>query len=251
MDASTVAALSLGFVYGLRHALDADHMVAVSTIVSQHRSVARSSLVGTFWGLGHTVSIFAIGLVVLLLKVSIPRSIELWMEMAVALMLMLLGGGVLLGALRERGIVLHSHPHTHDGELAHSHLHVHGSEGHEHRHQMIRLGRKPFVVGMIHGMAGSAAVTVAALTTIPSIALGLAYIALFGLGSIGGMLLMSAMIGVPFAVTARRLSSINLPVRIVAGLLSLVFGLILAWELWSMMLAEHPYHCCRKAVHAP
>jgi ABC-type nickel/cobalt efflux system permease component RcnA len=240
MDATTVAALSLGFVYGLRHALDPDHMVAVTTIVSQHKSIVRSSLVGTFWGLGHTISIFAVGLVVLLLKVSIPRTVELWLEMAVALMLVVLGMGVLIRALKESGIVLHSHPHSHNGELPHEHLHVHSSEAHIHRHRIIRLGRKPFVVGMIHGMAGSAAVTVAVLTTIPSVALGLAYIALFGLGSIGGMLLMSAMIGLPFAVTAGRLSSMNLPVRMIAGLLSLGFGLFLGWGLFSTILNGHP-----------
>ena len=230
MDASTVAALTLGFVYGLRHALDPDHMVAVSTIVSEQKSLARSSIVGTFWGLGHTTSLLAVGLLVLLLKISIPKNLELWMEMAVAVMLVILGVNVMLGAARKRGLQLHIHSHTHDGEL-HDHLHVHNRDDHEHRHRIVKLGRKPFIVGLVHGMAGSAAITLAALTTIPSVLVGLVYIGLFGLGSIGGMLLMSALIGLPFAVTARRFSNLNLRVRLAAGLLSVVFGLMLAWNL--------------------
>ena len=231
MDARTIAVLCLGFVYGLRHALDPDHMVAVSTIVSEHKNLARSSLIGTFWGLGHTVSLLAVGVLVLLLKISIPKQVELWMEMAVAGMLVILGLNVVLGVARKRGLQLHTHSHSHDGELPHKHLHVHREEDHEHRHRLFRLGRRPFVVGLVHGMAGSAAVTLATLTTIPSVMLGMVYIGLFGLGSVGGMLIMSALIGLPFAITARRFSTINARVRLAAGLLSVVFGLIVAWNL--------------------
>ncbi len=94
MDASVWAALTLGFSLGLRHALDPDHLVAVTTIVSEHKSLARSSLVGTFWGLGHTASLFIIGLVVILLRSSIPDRVALWMEMGVAIMLIVLGANV-------------------------------------------------------------------------------------------------------------------------------------------------------------
>ena len=230
-DISTFAVLSLGFVYGLRHALDPDHMVAVSTIVSEHKSLARSSMIGTFWGLGHTTSLLAVGLAVLVLRISIPKQVELWMEMAVAAMLVVLGASVLLGVARKRGLQLHTHSHSHDGEPPHSHIHVHNRDEHKHRHRIFRLGRKPFVVGMVHGVAGSAAVTLAALSTIPSVVLGLVYIGLFGLGSVGGMLLMSAMIGLPFAVTARRFTTINTGVRLAAGVMSVIFGLMLAWNL--------------------
>ena len=231
MDARTIAVLSLGFVYGLRHALDPDHMVAVSTMVSEHKSLARSSLIGTIWGLGHTASLMSVGLFVLLLKISIPKHVELWMEMAVAAMLVILGLNVIFGLARKRGLQLHTHSHSHNGELPHSHLHVHREEDHEHRHRLFRLGRRPFVVGLVHGMAGSAAVTLATLTTIPSVVLGMVYIGLFGLGSVGGMLLMSALIGLPFAITARRFSTINNRVRLAAGVLSVIFGLIVAWNL--------------------
>jgi len=232
MDSSITAALTFGFVLGLRHALDPDHLVAVSTIVSEHKSVGRSSLVGTFWGLGHTASLLAVSLVILLLRVWIPEHIALWMEIPVALMLIALGVTTTLQAMREGGWRIHSHTHTHEEPgPSHTHVHVHTRAGHIHQHRLFRLGRRPFVVGMVHGVAGSAALTLAVLTTIPSIALGMVYIAVFGIGSMGGMLLMSALIGLPFAVTARRFSIINGGIRLFAGLFSILFGLVLAWKL--------------------
>lgn len=239
MDSSVTAALTFGFILGLRHALDPDHLVAVSTIVSEHRSVARSSLIGTFWGLGHTASLLAVSVLILLLRASIPEHIALWMEIPVALMLVGLGVTTTRRAIRERGWRIHSHSHAHEeNEPPHSHIHVHVKDEHIHQHRLFRLGRRPFVVGLVHGAAGSAAVTLAVLTTIPSVALGIVYIAVFGIGSIGGMLLMSAMIGLPFAVTARRFSIINGGIRLFAGLFSILFGLALAWnllhEIWKL-----------------
>ena len=231
MDASITAALTIGFVLGLRHALDPDHLVAVSTIVSEHKSVARSSLVGTFWGLGHTASLLAMSVVILLLRASIPKHASLWMELPVALMLVALGLSTLWRTLRERGWQVHTHVHSHAEGSRHSHIHLHAHDEHTHRHHLFRVGRRPFLVGMVHGVAGSAAITLAVVATIPSIALGLIYIAVFGIGSIGGMLLMSAMIGLPFAVTARRFSILNGGIRLLAGLFSVLFGLWLAWGL--------------------
>ncbi len=233
MDAGIIAALTLGFSLGLRHALDADHLVAVSTIVSEHKSLARSSLIGTFWGIGHTASLLAVGLVVILLRVSIPEHIGPWLEMPVAVMLVALGGHAIWRVARERGLRVHVHTHSHDGTSPHSHLHMHEGEGHDHRHRLLRIGRKPFIVGMVHGLAGSAALMLAVLATIPSAALGLVYIAVFGIGSVGGMLLMSALIGLPFALTARRFSAASIAVRVLAGLFSVAFGLMLAWDLLS------------------
>ncbi|HEX5734089.1 MAG TPA: sulfite exporter TauE/SafE family protein [Blastocatellia bacterium] len=237
MDASLWAVLTLGFSLGLRHALDPDHLVAVTTIVSEHKSLARSSLVGTFWGLGHTASLLIIGLVVIFLRSSIPDRVALWMEMGVAVMLIVLGANVLWRVAREQGFKFHTHTHSHDDQPAHEHVHFHSHSDHDHRHRIFRLGRRPFVVGMVHGVAGSAALTLGVLATIPSISLGLVYIAVFGLGSVGGMLLMSAIIGAPFAVTARRFSKINGGIRFAAGLLSVVFGFMLAWDLLSEIIS--------------
>lgn len=231
MDASVTAALSLGFIYGLRHALDADHLVAVSTIVSEHKSVLRSSLIGTFWGIGHTASLFIVGLAVVLVRATIPPHIGAAMEMAVALMLIGLGINVLWRLAKDRGIAVHAHTHSHEDEAPHTHLHLHTKQNHDHPHYLLRIGRRPFLVGLVHGMAGSAALTLAVLTTIPSVVLGLTYILVFGAGSVGGMLLMSAMISLPFATTARRFSRINWWIRLTAGIASVAFGLVLGWGL--------------------
>lgn len=232
MDGSIAAALTFGFVLGLRHALDPDHLVAVSTIVSEQKSMLGSSLIGTFWGLGHTASLVAISTLILILRTSIPENITPWLEFPVAIMLTVLGVTTTWRALRERGLQIHTHAHSHDDLALHTHIHLHAHDEHQHRHRLFRLGRKPFIVGMVHGVAGSAAIILAVLTTIPSIALGLLWIGMFGIGSIGGMLLMSAMIGLPFALTARRFSIINGGIRLFAGLFSILFGLWLAWKLF-------------------
>jgi len=231
MDTTIGAALSLGFLLGLRHALDPDHLVAVSTIVSEHKSIKRSSVIGTFWGLGHTASLLGIGIVILLLRASIPAHFEPWMEAPVAAMLIVLGVSATWRAFRERGWQVHTHTHSHEDRAPHTHVHLHAHEQHDHKHRLFRMGRKPFLVGLVQGVAGSAALTLAVLTTIPSVALGLFYITVFGIGSIGGMLLMSAMIGLPFAVTARRFSVVNGGIRLFAGVFSVLFGLMLAWNL--------------------
>lgn len=231
MDSSVGVILASGFIWGLHHALDPDHLVAVSTIVSEHKSISRSSLVGTFWGIGHTSSLLMISLIVLLLRSSIPNNIARWMEAPVAIMLVVLGIITIIKAIRERGLRIHSHTHAHDESSPHTHLHIHLEKEHVHQHRWFKLGKRPFMVGMVHGVAGSAALTLLVLSTIPSVALGLIYIGVFGVGSIGGMLLMSALIGVPFALTARRYTVINGGIRFAAGAFSIVYGLVLAWKL--------------------
>jgi ABC-type nickel/cobalt efflux system permease component RcnA len=231
MDSSIGVILASGFIWGLHHALDPDHLVAVSTIVSEHKSVSRSSLVGTFWGIGHTSSLLIISLIVLLLRASIPNNIARWMEAPVAIMLVVLGITTIIKAIRERGLRIHSHTHSHDESSPHTHLHIHLEKEHVHRHRLFKVGKRPFMVGMVHGVAGSAALTLLVLSTIPSVALGLIYIGVFGVGSIGGMLLMSALIGVPFALTSRRYEVINGGIRFAAGAFSIVYGLVLAWKL--------------------
>ena len=237
MDAGVVWVLSLGFAYGLIHALDPDHVVAVSTIVSEHKSLARSSLIGTFWGLGHTVSLFVIGMLIIILHKAIPDEVALWMELPVAVMLIVLGTSLLVKLARARGIEVHVHAHSHDGELPHKHLHVHNRDAHDHKHYLIRLARRPFAVGIVHGFAGSAGVmTLGVMTSFPSVTLGLIYIAVFGLGSVGGMLLMSAMIGLPFAATAKKFSTINSGIKVFAALCSIGYGLFLAWKLITELI---------------
>jgi ABC-type nickel/cobalt efflux system permease component RcnA len=231
------ALLGLGLVFGLKHATEVDHVVAVSTIVSEHRNVWRSALVGALWGAGHTASLFIVGVLVLVFRVAVPARIAGWLEFGVALMIIMLGVVALTRVLRQRADV-HLHRHSHDGQ---SHVHVHFHEdGTEHApdatrhsHTVSRIGIKPLLVGAMHGLAGSAALTMLVLTQIPSVLLGLLYLGLFGLGSTVGMLMMSGLIGLPFALSARRLSSFNYGLQTIAGGLSVVFGLWYAWSVVS------------------
>ena len=228
-NGTLIGLLGLGLILGLRHALDPDHIAAVSTIVSESRSVRRSSLIGTFWGLGHTMSLFIAGVLVIALKVQISDRVALWMEFAVALMLILLGLKAVLKPLR--GWRIHVHQHAHGGS-SHSHVHLHRpSEEHAHQHRhLIRSGARPFLVGMVHGMAGSAALMILVLATIPSALAGLIYIAVFGLGSVGGMLIMSSLISLPFILTRQRFNVLSQGLQVAVGLFSLGFGLFLSWQ---------------------
>lgn len=225
-DGMIITALTVGFVLGLRHALDPDHVVAVSTIVSESKSLRRSSLVGTFWGLGHTFSVLVVGLGVIALKLNLTDRIAAWMEFAVAVMLVALGLKAVATALR--GWRLHLHKHEHGGR-PHVHLHLHTpreAESHQHRH-LFGLGTKPFLVGMVHGLAGSAALMILVVATIPSALAGLIYIAVFGIVSVGGMLLMSSVISLPFLLTARRLTVVSQVLQVAVGALSVAFGIYL------------------------
>lgn len=229
MEASLYAAFGLGLILGLKHALDADHLIAVSTIVSEHQSLKWASLIGAFWGLGHTATLFVVGLFVIGLRLTIPPRLALALEFLVALMLVLLGASILWRTFGPERLHLHAHAHN---PQTHAHFHLHGSkeEDHSHRHPFNSM-RRPFVVGMVHGLAGSAALMLLVLTTIPTPGAGLAYILIFGLGSVGGMLALSSLIGLPFVLTARRFSVLNRWIRIVAGAASVAFGTFLGWEI--------------------
>lgn len=228
---SSVSLLAFGFVLGLKHATEADHLAAVSTIVSERKSMLSSSLVGGLWGVGHTISLLIAGIAVLLLHLHIGERTALALEFCVALMLIVLGAN----ALRKisRGGKLHLHTHLHGGH-AHAHPHLHDDAAPEteaHTHHGFKLGARPLLIGMIHGMAGSAALMLLVLTTISSPLVGLSYIAIFGAGSIGGMMLMSALVSLPMYLTAKRFLRANLAIRGLAGIFSLCFGLFMVYQI--------------------
>jgi len=155
VDTSLIAALGLGFLLGVRHALDADHVAAMSTFVSQDRSVLRSCLRGTFWGIGHTAALLAAGIAVVAFKLQISPALEQGIERVVGLVLVLLGGHVLLRTLG--AVSLDRHEHSHGG-APHSHVHVHGGDADEHRHfHPWRGAPQPLLMGLLHGLAGSGA----------------------------------------------------------------------------------------------
>ena len=220
--------LALGFVLGLRHALDADHLAAVSTFVSEERNVLRSTLVGVSWGMGHTASLLVFGLAVAAFRLALTPRLSQFLEFLVGLMLIFLGGNVLLRLAR--GGALHVHRHEHDG-VEHTHLHVHlGKAEHQHQHRTLRLGGRPFVVGVVHGLAGTAALMMLVVGALPSLLLAAGYILIFGVGSIGGMAVMSLLMSVPLVLAIERLQLMERLIRLAAGLFSLGFGGYLAWE---------------------
>ncbi|HKO96402.1 MAG TPA: hypothetical protein VJU86_05400 [Pyrinomonadaceae bacterium] len=235
ISTGAIALLGLGLVFGLKHAMEVDHVVAVSTIVSEHRNLLRATLVGGLWGIGHTVSLVVVGVVVLVFRVAIPEAVANWLEFGIALMIIGLGFMALWRVFRKRADV-HVHEHTHDGR---SHVHIHFHEpatahrpvfkAPSHSHAISQVGFKPLLVGAMHGLAGSAALTLLVLSQIQSVGLGLLYLLLFGLGSTMGMLFMSGMIGLPFALSARRLTGINNGLQTAAGVISIAFGVWYAY----------------------
>jgi ABC-type nickel/cobalt efflux system permease component RcnA len=230
------AVLGLGLVFGLKHATEVDHIVAVTTIVSEQRNLLRAALVGGLWGAGHTVSLIAVGIVVLALRVAIPELVASWLEFGVALMIIGLGLSAFVRVLRRRRPDVHVHEHVHD-DVPHAHIHFH-EEGTEHTnsvephtHAVTRLGLKPLLVGAMHGLAGSAALTLLVLTQIASPLVGLLYLFVFGVGSVFGMLLMSCLVGLPFVLGAHKLTRMNFALQATASVLSIAFGLWYAYEI--------------------
>jgi ABC-type nickel/cobalt efflux system permease component RcnA len=225
---STLGVLLIGLGIGLRHALDADHLAAVSTIVSERRRWFSSLLIGGLWGVGHTASLLLAGVAVILMRFEIERY-EKALEFCVALMLIGLGANSIYKLAR--GGRLHFHEHAHAGRV-HIHPHIHdGKPEPEHSHHGLKLGARPLLIGMLHGLAGSAALMLAVLATIKSTALAFAYIIIFGVGSIGGMMVMGLIMSLPVHLTAERFTKTNLAMRALAGCFSLGFGLFMIYEI--------------------
>jgi high-affinity nickel permease len=243
----------LGFLLGMRHATDADHVIAVTTIVSRQRTVWSAALIGSLWGIGHTVTITLVGGAIILFDVVIPPRIGLAMEFSVALMLVVLGALTLTGIMQRvtemtsgqgSGGGVHAHPHAH-GDYAHSHPHGHGPGSHGHTDEATPLSRldrivgrlgvyqalRPLFVGLVHGLAGSAAVALLVLTTIRDPLWAIAYLLLFGVGTVAGMMLITAAIGLPFAYTAQRFARVHRYLGVASGFLSLGCGLFLAYHI--------------------
>jgi len=233
MDASLIAALGLGFLLGLRHAMEADHVAAMSTFVSQERTLLRSCLRGTFWGIGHTAALLAAGVAVIAFKVQISPGFERAVETCIAIVLTLLGGHVLVRALGT--LSLHSHEHVHDGVVhRHAHVHLRRDAGHHHdgeahgSHDHVHLfqgARKPLLLGLLHGLGGGGALVLIVLTTLPSPAAAFLYLLVFGLGSTAGMLVLSGLMGLPFALLAGGAARAATALQIVVGAVSMAIGL--------------------------
>jgi sulfite exporter TauE/SafE len=226
---SAAAVLGVGFLIGLKHATEADHLAAVSTIVSERKSLLSSMFIGGVWGLGHTISLVIAGIFVLLLDFQISEQTERMLEFGVGVMLVLLGLNVLRKIVQ--GGTLHFHAHEHGArQHVHAHLHELGAADEPNTHHGFSFSPRALVIGMIHGLAGSAALMLLVIPTIDSRLLGLLYIIIFGVGSIGGMMLMSLLVGLPFSLTALRFNRFNSLLQSVAGLISVGLGFFIIYE---------------------
>jgi len=247
--------IALGFFLGMRHATDADHVVAVTTIVSRERTIRSSALIGILWGLGHTITIYIVGSLIILFGVVIPPRLGLTMELSVGLMLILLGILNLSGMMNwiARNFAGgHGHSHSHEGAAGHSHSPAaeNGDRDAASLGWMDRtFGRiglyqvlRPLVVGVVHGLAGSAAIALLVLTTIRVPALAIAYLLVFGIGTVAGMMLITAAIAVPFTVSGHRFATMNRFLATASGVVSLVFGLLIVYEMGFVhgLFTSHP-----------
>ena len=227
--AAPAGMLLLGLLTGLRHSMEADHVAAVSTgVATAGKKLRQAPMLGALWGLGHTATLFAAGLLVLLLAVHIPEKVSGRLEFGVGIMLLFLAVTAFTGFNAGkffkglRGKSMHSHYHTHpERGIAHNHEHDH----HDHRH-----GHKSVIIGMVHGMAGSGALMLVVLSTIDSIPLGLAYIAIFGAGSIASMAGISTLIGLPFT-RAKNRTRLAMALKYAAAAVTFVIGAGLVYEL--------------------
>jgi|SRR5882724_2947678 len=253
--------IALGFFLGMRHATDPDHVLAVTTIVSRQRSIHHAALIGILWGLGHTITILTVGSAIILFGLIIPPRVGLTMELSVGLMLILLGLLNLSGIMRWVTETFtpsgpgYSHPHEH-GDFIHDHPHNHAPETHGHSDDATPLGWmdrtfgrlgfyqivRPLAVGIVHGLAGSAAVALLVLTTIRVSSWAVLYLLVFGLGTVAGMMLITVAIALPFRFSEGRFAHLNRGLGLVSGLASLAFGLFIVYKMGfiSGLFSSHP-----------
>ncbi|PHS18281.1 MAG: urease accessory protein [Kangiella sp.] len=228
--------LLLGFLFGMKHALEADHVAAVASLVTKTTSIKEAIKLGSFWGLGHTITLFIIGSVILLTDLFIPKVAAGWLELFVGVMLVILGIDVLYRLYKDK---IHFHSHKHTKQPLHFHAHSHKSDktpanerfthedskAHDHQHFSIDpLSYRALFVGVLHGVAGSAALILLTLESIKSVSQGLIFISLFGLGSILGMAILSYIISIPLRNSAKGLTWMNSGLQSLIGISTIILG---------------------------
>ncbi len=226
--------LSLGFLIGMRHAIESDHLAAVASLATRDQTIRDTIRQGVIWGTGHTLTLFLFGSLVLLMDAVIPQTLAAALEFMVGLMLLALGIDVLRRLLRGRvhfhrhhhaDGTLHFHAHSHSGECGHPAVHVHG-----HR-KTLTFPLRALLVGMMHGMAGSAALILLTVQAVQTPLTGIAYIALFGIGSIAGMAMLSIIIAVPLRYSATSLTWMHNGLRAAIGIITVVIGSVIVYDI--------------------
>jgi high-affinity nickel permease len=226
--------LLLGFMIGMRHALDADHLAAVAAITTQQNNSIRSSIRhGLVWGLGHTITLFLFGSVVIWMDTVVPEKLTYFLQIGVGIMLIALGLDVLRRVVRDR---IHYHIHRHNQSTAHIHAHSHQAEPshelskHEHSHDH-SFPFRTLMIGLMHGMAGSAALILLTMETVDSLWLGLWYMLLFGVGSMLGMAILSIIIAIPLRASANGLTWMHNGLQTAIGVLTCGLGISIVYQL--------------------
>jgi high-affinity nickel-transport protein len=234
----------------MRHATDSDHVVAVTTIVSRQREIGSAALTGIFWGIGHSITLLVVGGAIILFGIVIPERLGMSLEFCVALMLILLGWLNLRAFKRSVADVAsfdrsaHEHVHRH-GDYIHRHAHAHDPGKHGHSATEVPTARfdrqfgrsqfyrtlRPVIVGVVHGLAGSAAVTLLVLPIIRDPLWAMMYLLIFGVGTIAGMMLVTAAVAAPITYSANRFRAFNRYAGAAAGVLSLIFGIYLVYQI--------------------
>lgn len=262
---SFFSVIAVGFFLGMRHATDPDHVIAVTTIVTRQRQLRRAAMTGAFWGVGHTLTIFAVGAMIILFNVVIPTRLGLSMEFSVALMLIVLGMMNVAAFMRSTSAISasatdsgagHVHPHAH-GDYVHTHAQGHSPETHSHRSDRTPLALldrlfgklalyrpvRPFIVGVVHGLAGSAAVALLVLAAIPNPRWAVVYLLVFGAGTVGGMMLITMSIASAFTFMGKGRHKFSHRLGLVSGVLSLAFGLLLVYQIGFAggLFTSHPH----------
>ncbi|HEU4437631.1 MAG TPA: high-affinity nickel-transport family protein [Methylomirabilota bacterium] len=264
MSEAPLPALLLGLLFGIQHATDADHVIAVATIVARTRRFSAGALVGAFWGIGHTVTVTVVGILIVVFHVAFTPAVALSLEMAAAAMLIWIGALRIVSAFRDSDPVPVAHlsePHAHEPArpALHSHPHAHGGlvHRHPHVHPPARLLRalhtvgpaqaaRSALVGLVHGLAGSAAIALLVLSTMRSTAGAIGYLLLFGGGTILGMTAITGLLSLPFTIRAPRRRRSRQALTVATGALSLGFGIYLAFQIG---LANGPLGRGAAALH--
>jgi ABC-type nickel/cobalt efflux system permease component RcnA len=249
--------IAVGFFLGMRHATDPDHVIAVSTIVTRQRSLSRAAMIGAFWGLGHTITIFVVGAGIILFNLVIPARLGLSMELSVGVMLIILGIVNIVSFLRSVPDLHPSnagHSHSH-GDYIHNHRHSHERDAHSHGPDQTPVAfldkvfknfgayqhLRPLAVGLVHGLAGSAAVALLVLSTIRDPRWAIVYLLVFGVGTIAGMMVITLSLATTIKFAGRK-QSVSRKLAMASGLLSLAFGFFVVYQMGFVngLFTSHP-----------